>query len=73
MAMRTLYSIKEAQEQLGGISRNSIYRLLNEGNLTSVVLGSRRFITAAAIAELVEKSSASETPAAKPARNPRSK
>ena len=73
MAARTLYSIKEAREQLGGISRNTIYRLLNEGKLTSVVIGSRRFITAAAIARLVDESSTLETPAEKPARDPESK
>jgi excisionase family DNA binding protein len=73
MAARTLYSIKDAREQLGGISRNTIYRLLNEGKLTSIVIGSRRFITAAAIARLVDESSTSETPAEKPARDPESK
>jgi excisionase family DNA binding protein len=51
MIGRELYSIKEARELLGGISRNSIYELLRSGNLPSVVLGCRRFIAATAIAE----------------------
>ena len=55
MIGRELYSIKEARELLGGISRNSIYELVRSGNLPSVVLGWRRFIAATAIAELIEK------------------
>lgn len=56
MIGRELYSIKEARELLGGISRNSIYELLRSGNLPSVVLGCRRFIAASAITELIDKS-----------------
>ncbi len=68
---RSLYSIKEAQEQLGGISRNSIYKLLNEGGLASIILGCRRFVPATAILELIQKKAAtSERPADKPAREP---
>ncbi len=70
-ATRALYSIKEAQQQLGGISRNSIYKLLNEGVLASVILGCRRFIPASAILELIQKkAAASEKPVDKPARDP---
>jgi hypothetical protein len=32
---RELYSIQEARELLGGISRNSIYELLRSGRLAS--------------------------------------
>ena len=68
---RALYSIKEAQQQLGGISRNSIYKLLNEGVLASVILGCRRFIPATAILELIQKkATTSERPVDKPAREP---
>ena len=49
MIGRELYSIKEARELLGGISRNSIYELLRSGNLLSVVLGCRRFIAATGV------------------------
>ena len=62
MIGRELYSIKEARELLGGISRNSIYELLRSGNLPSVVLGCRRFIAASAITELIDKSTTSVSP-----------
>jgi hypothetical protein len=69
MADRALYSIKEARQQLGGISRNSVYRLLNNGELASVIIGCRRFITAEAIAQLIKKSATTDTPADKAARD----
>ena len=62
MMGRELYSIKEARELLGGISRNSIYELLRSGDLPSVVLGCRRFIAATAIAELIDKSTTRVSP-----------
>lgn len=62
MNSRELYSIKEARELLGGISRNSIYELLRSGRLPSVVLGCRRFIAAAAIADLIAKSTTTVSP-----------
>ena len=43
MKDRALYSIKEARELLGGISRNSIYRILGSGSLK------RRAVTASII------------------------
>jgi hypothetical protein len=45
MNERELYSITEARERLGGISRNGIYALLRRGELASVVLGYRRFLS----------------------------
>ncbi len=66
---RDLYSIAEARERLGGISRNSIYALLRSGELASVVLGCRRFITAAAIAELIARSTTTVSPALDAARD----
>jgi hypothetical protein len=73
VANRALYSIKEAREQLGGISRNSIYRLLNDEELASVIIGCRRFITAAAIADLVKNCATVERPADEHARDTKSK
>jgi Helix-turn-helix domain len=73
MTDRALYSIRQAREQLGGISRNSIYRLLNSGDLASVIIGCRRFITAEAIAQLIKKSATTEKPADKAARDTKSK
>jgi hypothetical protein len=68
MDNRVLYSIKEARHLLGGISRNSIYALLRSGQLRSVVIGCRRFVEHTAIAELVEKSTTSESPSVDSAR-----
>jgi excisionase family DNA binding protein len=58
-----LYSIQEARKLLGGISRNTIYQLLRSGDLASVVIGCRRFISAAAIAELITRSTTTVSPA----------
>jgi hypothetical protein len=63
MKNRALYSIIEARELLGGISRNTIYALLNSGELASVVIGCRRFISPAAISELISKSTTTQRPA----------
>ena len=65
---RVLYSIKEARQLLGGISRNSIYALLRSGDLPSVVIGCRRFIAHTAIAELVSKSTTTQSPSVDSAR-----
>jgi excisionase family DNA binding protein len=58
-----LYSIQEARKLLGGISRNTIYQLLRSGELASVVIGCRRFISAAAITELINRSTTTVSPA----------
>jgi|HubBroStandDraft_2_1064218.scaffolds.fasta_scaffold302112_2 hypothetical protein len=62
MQDRTLYSIHESRRLLGGISRNMIYQLLRTGRLASVVIGSRRFISAEAIADLIERSTTTVSP-----------
>ena len=62
MQDRTLYSIQESRRLLGGISRNMIYQLLRTGRLASVVIGSRRLISAEAIADLIERSTTTESP-----------
>ena len=62
MQDRKLYSIKEARELLGGISRNSIYSMLRTGELASVVIGCRRFISDAAIAALISQSTTTVSP-----------
>jgi excisionase family DNA binding protein len=63
MQDRALYSIQEARKLLGGISRNTIYQLLRSGELASVVIGCRRFISAAAITELINRSTTTASPA----------
>jgi hypothetical protein len=69
MKERDLYSIDEARERLGGISRNLIYEILRSGRLSSVVLGSRRFIPAAAIAQLIAQSATTISPTEAAARS----
>ena len=70
MQVRTLYSIQESRKLLGGISRNTIYQLLNTGRLASVVIGSRRFISADAIEDLVKRSTTTESPSQTTVRAP---
>jgi excisionase family DNA binding protein len=62
MDTRELYSIEDARFMLGGISRATIYDLLNNGELSSVVIGRRRFVPAAAIAAFVATSSTTTAP-----------
>jgi hypothetical protein len=62
MQDRALSSIQEARKLLGGTSRNTIYRLLRSGELASVVICRRRFISSAAIAELVARSTTTISP-----------
>jgi hypothetical protein len=65
---RELYSITEARELLGGISRNSIYALLNTGLIPSVVVRRRRFIAASAIAQFIKASTTTTPPTENPLR-----
>ena len=60
---RVLYSITEARELMGRMSRNMIYGLLRTGELPSVVIGGRRFISAEAISALVKRSTTTRSPA----------
>jgi hypothetical protein len=59
---RALYSIEETRARLGGISRSSLYAMLRAGDLPSVVIGCRRFVSAEAIAELISHSTTSKSP-----------
>lgn len=43
--MNQLLPIADAQSALGGISRTTVYRLVDEGALTRVNIGRRSFIT----------------------------
>jgi len=68
MENRELYSISEARKLLGGISRNSIYALLNTGALPTVIIGRRRFIAVAAISKFIEASTSTAAPSKVPLR-----
>jgi excisionase family DNA binding protein len=62
MKPRELYSIEDARFLLGGISRVTIYELLNNGELASVVIGRRRFIPAGAITAFIATTSTHTAP-----------
>ena len=71
MQDRALYSIHEARKLLGGISRNSIYAMLRTGELASVVIGCRRFISDSAIAALISKATTTISPSQEAVRSRR--
>ena len=71
MQHRALYSIQEARKLLGGISRNTIYQLLRNGELPSVVIGCRRFVSDSAISELIDRSTTTVSPSRASTRSPR--
>lgn len=50
---RDLVPVDEAMQRLGGISRWTLYRLIRSGELATVTIGRRRFVTADAIREFV--------------------
>ena len=42
---RRLYPIPEASQQLGGISRTTVYELAKRGEIQLVKIGARSFVT----------------------------
>lgn len=62
MNNKDLYTVQEAMELLGGISRNTIYGLMRDGRLASVPIGRRRFIPAHAIDDFIRISTTTESP-----------
>lgn len=66
-----LYSVNQTRRLLGGIARNTLYRMLDSGELASVMLGCRRFISAAAIAALISNSTTTVSPTISAAREQR--
>jgi len=68
---RALYSIEETRALLGGISRNTLYAVLRDGSLPSVVIGCRRFVSADAIAALIRNATTSVSPSQHAARSRR--
>ena len=49
-APRRLLSIKDAQSELGGISRTTVYELIKSGELRRVKIGARALITSESLA-----------------------
>lgn len=50
--VRDYYTVNETMVRLGGISRATIYELINSGELRTVKLGGRRLVPAEAIHEI---------------------
>jgi len=53
--MRHLIPVKEACQQLGGISRTMFYALVKEGELSLVKIGSRSFVQAEDLDDFVRR------------------
>ncbi|MCV7274890.1 helix-turn-helix domain-containing protein [Mycolicibacter arupensis] len=52
-SVRQLVPIENAQKELGGIGRTTLYRLVKEGHLTRANIGRRSFITGESLAAYV--------------------
>ena len=50
-----LFSLAETRERLGGISRPTLYELFARGDLASVHIGARRFVTDTALGEYIAR------------------
>ncbi len=59
---KDLYTVQEAMDVLGGISRNTIYNLMRDGKLASVPIGRRRFIPARAIEDFIASCTTTQSP-----------
>jgi excisionase family DNA binding protein len=57
IAARPVFSVNEVMALLG-LSRATIYKLLNSGQLASVMIGGRRLFTREAVDALIAKASA---------------
>ncbi len=53
--MRHLMPVKEARQQLGGISQTMFYALVKEGELSLVKIGSRSFVQAEDLDDFVRR------------------
>jgi excisionase family DNA binding protein len=54
---RDAYPVEEARQKLGGIARQTVYNLINSGQLESIQIGTRRLIPASAIARFIKRKS----------------
>jgi len=50
-----LLALREAQQQLGGIGRSTLYRLIESGDLPLVKIRRRSFVRAADVTALIER------------------
>ena len=58
--LRSAYSITESQAELGNVSRQTIYNLINAGLLKTFKIGRRRFCSDQAIRECIATLEAKE-------------
>lgn len=59
---RDAYTTEEARVRLGGIAQQTIYELLNSGELASFTIGKRRLVPAAAITDYIARRMAAAKP-----------
>lgn len=59
---RDAYSTEEARARLGGIAQQTLYELLNSGELESFTIGKRRLVPAAAITDFIARRMAAPKP-----------
>jgi predicted DNA-binding transcriptional regulator AlpA len=52
---RLLVTIQDSCSELGGISRTTLYSLVNQGELVKVSIGRRSFVTAESLAAYVDR------------------
>ncbi|BBZ74139.1 helix-turn-helix domain-containing protein [Mycobacterium paraseoulense] len=52
---KLLVSVPDTCAQLGGVSRTTVYELVNNGELVKVNIGRRGFITAKSLSAYVER------------------
>lgn len=50
-----LISIPDAQKLMGGLSRGTVYKLINAGEINRVNIGNRVFVTTESIAAYVDR------------------
>ena len=53
--MKRAYSVAEARDYIGGVSQQTIYRLLGNGALKSYKIGTRRFILKSELDEYIDR------------------
>lgn len=58
MESRAIYSVPEAQHYLGGISRTTLYALLDSDDVKRVNIGRRAFITRKSMDDYIARISA---------------
>ena len=63
--MAMLVSISATCAELGGVSRTTVYDLVNRGLITKVNIGSRSFIVAESLASYVESLTQALAPASR--------